>query len=137
VNVTDRIAYARRFGTEGVELDGLSAGERGLLKTELNRVDASWKGKSRRRRPRRRTRTEMRAAVAILRAEGLVLGAIADRLGVSDAYVARLLSESAYHPDFVPRKARGQAAKSARNARGKGSGHPAPKERASAPAGLS
>jgi DNA-binding NarL/FixJ family response regulator len=86
--------HAERYGTDGVlEVAEAVLDERAVarLRVELDAIDRARVPRFGRVRTRRRSTVETRAAVLALRADGLVPGVIADKLGVSDATVRRHL----------------------------------------------
>jgi DNA invertase Pin-like site-specific DNA recombinase len=93
------IAHARTHGTEGVyetAADGLLRPRDLLrLRVELDAIDAGKRGRFGTVIGKRRKRTsdETRDAVLLLSEEGLVRGAIADKLGISERTVRRHLEE--------------------------------------------
>lgn len=98
----DRLAsllrHAELFGVEGVyETAGISDPvDRAILRLELDAIEAKRKnGRYTVGRRRRRCVAETVELVALLRAQGLVKTAIADKLGISDDYVRKCLSKSA------------------------------------------
>ena len=90
------VRHARLFGTECVEETASNyLGERSmaLLRVELDGIERglqSSRGYSIGKR-RRRSAKDTAAAVVQLSVEGLIPAAIADKLGVQDAYVRRVL----------------------------------------------
>ena len=91
------LVHARKFGTECVyETAGdLSHLDRRRLRIELDAIDveqASSLPRYRRPQRRRRSPAETTEMVRQLRAEGLVVGAIADKLGITSATVRRYLN---------------------------------------------
>jgi len=85
------LEHARRFGPEGMVGGGQLLGrlDRAILLAELASLDRGH-GHSR----RRRSLEDTRAAIWQLHERGLVVGAIADTLGISEATVRRRLGES-------------------------------------------
>jgi hypothetical protein len=97
LNLDRFLRHARHFGPEDIERVAagyLPAEDLVRLRIELDaleRTRKSARGYSVGRR-RRRSRAETRDTVAQLLADGLVPAAIADKLGVSDSYVRRVVS---------------------------------------------
>jgi hypothetical protein len=99
VTIAALLKHAELFGAECVYetacQNGFSETELVLLRVDLDAIEARRKngrftvGKRRRRSP-----GETAEVVSLLREHGLVVPAIADRLGVSDAYVRRILGQS-------------------------------------------
>jgi hypothetical protein len=83
------LRHARLFGTEGIveSADGLSAGELAILRVELARLDSAGRGLYRPRH--RRSLAATRAAVWDLDERGLVIGAIAEKLDLTEPTVRR------------------------------------------------
>jgi hypothetical protein len=90
------VRHARLFGTECVEETARHyLGERSmaLLRVELDSIERGLqnsRGYSIGKR-RRRSVKETASAVTQLSVEGLIPSAIADKLGINDAYVRRVL----------------------------------------------
>jgi hypothetical protein len=90
------VRHAQLFGTECVAetaSDYLGPQAMARLRVELDGIERGRKssaGFSVGKR-RRRSREETTAAIIQLSVEGLVPGAIADKLGVSDSYVSKAL----------------------------------------------
>ena len=108
--------HARKFGVELVyetAAPGLDEDAHRRLRIELDAIEAErqigLRGLGRPPR-RRRSTAETMDAVRALRAEGFVVATIADKLGVSDAYVKRCLTG-----ENGPANQHGYAAESALN----------------------
>jgi hypothetical protein len=92
------LAHASSYGTDCVydtAATHLSAGELALLRVELDRIDRSAPTRGRfapKPRRRRRSREETLAAAVALRQQGLVIGAIADKLTITRKVVKELLA---------------------------------------------
>ena len=89
------LVHARKFGVECVyeSAGSLSPQERRLLRIELDAIErAPSPPRHRRARRRRRSLAETTEMVRELRADGLVVGAIADKLGITDSTVRRCLN---------------------------------------------
>jgi len=86
--------HAERYGTDGVlEVAEAALDQRAVarLRVELDAIDRERAPRFATVKTRRRSTVETKAAVLALRADGLVPGVIADKLGVSDATVRRHL----------------------------------------------
>jgi hypothetical protein len=97
--VSQFIRHAQLFGTELVfetaSENGFSELELERLRIELDAIEAARKsGRFTVGRRRRRAPDETVRAARQLRSEGLVVAAIADKLGISDAHVKRCLNRS-------------------------------------------
>jgi hypothetical protein len=99
-HLTKYIRHAEKFGVECVfetaQDDGaLSMRHLARLRLELDAIEADRKrGRFTVGARRRRSSDETATAVLMLRDEGLVVAAIADKLGVTDRYVKRHLKEA-------------------------------------------
>ena len=94
--LTAFVRHAKLFGTEGVEETAAGfLGESALarLRVELDALERNRRSPSGYSigKPRRRSASETATAVVQLSVEGLVVSAIADRLGISDKRVKALL----------------------------------------------
>lgn len=92
------LRHARKYGAEGVyETATPLFGEKALerLRVELDSIEAGRKsGGFTVGKRRRRSEEETRQAVLSLSVEGMVVPAIADKMGLSDATVRRHLRKS-------------------------------------------
>jgi hypothetical protein len=93
----DYLRHAQLYGSDCVyetAATHLAAGELALLRIELDQLERrAVKGRfARKARKRRRSGEETLIAVVTLREQGLVVGAIADKLGISIKVVKELLA---------------------------------------------
>jgi len=92
------LRHAHEFGVaevfETATENGFTERDLARLSVELDAIEAARKqGRFTVGKRRRRTPAETVDAVRMLRAAGLVVSAIADKLGVTDAYVRRCLKD--------------------------------------------
>jgi hypothetical protein len=115
VPLAEYMRHAELFGVELVyetaSGNGFSERELARLRVELDAIEAGRKrGRFTVGSRRRRTPEETAEAVRMLRDEGLVIAAIADKLGISDRHVKRCLNGSE-RPKNSPATPHGYAAK--------------------------
>lgn len=94
--LAELLRHAERFGSEGVYETGaafLAPSALARLRVDLDQVERNRRGRygTKIGKARRRSPEETKAMVTQLSVEGLIVSAIADKLGVSDAYVTRIL----------------------------------------------